>query len=121
MASLRIDRPGSTPDIDSSSVRFPSNLDRGSGTFTTVLRPGSLAMGRKVEVDIADSPNFKMSTTISGGREVDTMLLGSGGSDRQRLVIPPDVDPAPSHVLRIEFARWKIGRVTLGEKSLTRA
>lgn len=121
MAALRIDRPGSTPEVLSTSVRFPSSLDRGSGTFATVLRAGSLANGRRIKADLVDSPSFRMLTTISSGPEVEVTLVGTDSSDRERFAIPPAVDPALPHTLQIEFARWKIGRAALDQKALIRA
>ena len=120
MSELSIEIPSATPEIESSELHFPSELDLGTGTYTAFLAARILTSTEPLDLarEMVNRGEFVLSVTLHPDRTLVVLLGTIEPSTERTFVIPPYIDSAAPHTIQIRFADWKIMNAVLDKQRL---
>jgi hypothetical protein len=123
MAAIKHRIPWITPEIEYGEIDIPDSRDMGTGSFTTVLKPNTLAFLNKPVISVmAKKPVFQISVELNPQTGLITVLLGKADGtepvSNETFRFPFDMDSQPGHCVIARFKDWKIANVTLNDSSL---
>lgn len=123
MTEIRHRQHGGSPEIEYAEIHIPNGKVLGSGTFTTVLKPGAFSKNEAIVSIMIKVPIFQISVNINPRTGEIPVLLGKAdGSEplsKKSFLIHSDVNPTISNTLVAGFRDWEITGLTLNELELS--
>jgi hypothetical protein len=122
MAEIRSREDKTLPGIEYSEIHIPDEDDLGTGVFTTVLEPNSMAKINPLISTIVNIPVFKLIVNINSAENEITVLLGKADNSpalsREIFMLPPKFDTKKTYYFDTIFRDWKITGLTMNGDSL---
>ncbi len=113
-------KPG--PGIKHSEIEIPDDQNLGTGTFTTVLEPTSVAKDQPIISMIVNPPSFQLSVNINPQTKEIPVLIGKAdGSDplsNKLFSLPDNIELKEEYVFEAKFDHWDIVSLKMNETPL---
>lgn len=108
MAEIRHQVPGPTEEVESAEIYIPDDSDIGSGEFIVTLKPNALPTSKVFWATIIHPPELQVLATFDANMNVLVKLGLKGPIEQKNFKIPASVAADQTHVIRINFSKWKL-------------
>lgn len=110
MPEIKIQSPGSNPDIAESLIHIPDDSDLGTGTYKFTVSPHALKPDSLIVASIVKPPVFQVTVTVTNSASASVLL---GRTDDDRAVpglfrLPNYVKRNIPHTFEVQFISWRI-------------
>ncbi|MFC2071214.1 hypothetical protein ACFLUU_00640 [Chloroflexota bacterium] len=122
MPEIKHRQVDAAPEIIFAEIHIPDDKHLGTGSFTTLIKPGALLSGKAVSSIMINVPILQISLNVNPLTGEIPVLLGfADGSDplsRKVFFFPKTADLSTSHEFRATFDNWEIGELVMDSLSL---
>ena len=121
MPEIKVQRPGTSPEIAFAEIHIPDDADMGTGTYTIDFATGALPSDKAISSIMASPPSFQIAVTVSPMGKVAILLGTAAGPPKHgnSFRLPARIDRAAAHTLIVGFAQWWVGAAALNGQPLT--
>ena len=109
------------PDVLSTELRFPSDADLGTGTYSILLQPTALNASEPLVSELVEVVEkrkiFRVLATINPDKGFEVRLATPRQTLFTKLTIPADTDPALPHTIAVSLSRSAVD-ITIDKRPL---